>query len=64
MESIPAVWRKSSFSGTNGCIEFAFVGAHVAIRDSKDRSGPVLIFSCSEWEAFLEGVRQGEFDLR
>lgn len=62
MESIPAVWCKSTFSGTNGCVEIALVGEQVAIRDSKDRSGPVLTFSPTEWEAFLAGVRSGEFD--
>jgi hypothetical protein len=49
---------------SNGCIEVAFVGGQVAIRHSKDPSGPVLIFSPTEWEAFLAGVRCGEFDLR
>ena len=62
MESIPAVWRKSSLSGTNGCIEVAFFGDGVAIRDSKDRSGPMLTFSPTEWEAFLAGVRRGDFN--
>ena len=64
MESIPAVWRKSTFSGTNGCVEVAFVGDLVAVRDSKDRSGPVLTFSSTEWEAFLAAVHHGEFDPR
>jgi hypothetical protein len=62
MENFPAVWRKSTLSGSNGCIEVAFVGAQVAIRQSKDPSGPVLTFSPTEWEAFLAGVRRGEFD--
>jgi hypothetical protein len=62
MENIPAVWRKSTLSGSNGCIEVAFVGGQVAIRQSKDPSGPVLTFSPTEWEAFLAGVRGGEFD--
>jgi prepilin-type processing-associated H-X9-DG protein len=57
-----AVWRKSTQSHTNGCVEVAFVDGHVAVRDSKDRSGPVLVFTSFEWEAFLGGVRQGEFD--
>jgi hypothetical protein len=35
----------------------------VGIRDSKDREGPVLVFRPHEWEAFLAGVRDGEFDL-
>jgi hypothetical protein len=31
-------------------------------RDSKDRGrGPVLTFTKAEWEAFLDGVRRGEF---
>jgi hypothetical protein len=64
MQNVPAVWRKSTFSESNGCIEVAFVGEQVAIRDSKDRSGPVLTFSPTEWEAFLAGVRRGEFNLR
>jgi Domain of unknown function (DUF397) len=59
-----AVWRKSTFSGTNGCVEVAFVQGRVAVRDSKDRTGPVLVFDSHEWEAFLSGVRAGEFDRR
>ena len=57
-----AVWRKSTRSGTNGCVEVAFVQGQVAVRDSKDRSGPVLVFTAHEWEAFLSGARTGEFD--
>jgi len=61
-----AVWRKSSYSGDNGgnCVEVAgnLPGA-VAVRDSKDPSGPVLTFTPAEWHAFVAGVRDGEFDL-
>jgi hypothetical protein len=35
----------------------------VGVRDSKDRSGPVLAFAPDAWVAFLCGVRNGEFDL-
>lgn len=59
-----AVWRKSTFSGTNGCVEVAFVQGQVAVRDSKQRGGPVLMFTTHEWEAFLSGARAGEFDPR
>jgi hypothetical protein len=59
-----AAWRKSTRSGNNGCIEVAFVEDRVAVRDSKDRSGPVLVFNAHEWEAFVGGVRTGEFELR
>jgi hypothetical protein len=57
-----AVWRKSTLSHTNGCVEVAFVNGRVAVRDSKDRSGPVLLFTPFEWEAFVGGVRDGEFN--
>ncbi len=57
-----AVWRKSSRSGYNGCVEVAFVEGGVAVRDSKDPSGPVLLFTPDEWVAFVGGMRAGEFD--
>ncbi|MGW4411916.1 DUF397 domain-containing protein [Nonomuraea sp. NPDC004702] len=60
-----AVWKKSSRSGNNGgnCVEVATnIPGIIAVRDSKDRSGPVLRFTAGEWDAFLGGVRDGEFD--
>jgi hypothetical protein len=57
-----ASWRKSSWSNNNGCVEVAFVQGRVAVRDSKERSGPMLVFTAHEWQAFLRGVRAGEFD--
>ena len=57
------MWRKSSRSGNNGCVEVAFGESEVAVRDSKQQGrGPVLQFNAHEWEAFLAGVRNGEFD--
>lgn len=57
-----ALWRKSARSGSYGCVEVAIVGDQVAVRDSKDRNGPVLLFTAAEWQAFLGGVRLGELD--
>ena len=60
-----AVWRKSTRSGNSGnCVEVADLdnGAK-AVRDSKDPSGPKLIFTSSEWDAFIGGAKDGEFDL-
>ena len=60
-----AVWRKSTRSGPNcdNCVEVAFVGGAIAVRDSKNQSGPSLLFTSGEWDAFLAGARDGEFDL-
>ena len=59
-----AAWHKSSRSSGNGnCVEVAFLDDAVAVRDSKDRLGPVLIFTTAEWHAFVTGASDGEFDL-
>jgi hypothetical protein len=34
----------------------------VAVRDSKNPSGPVLTYTPREWDAFLDGAKKGEFD--
>jgi Domain of unknown function (DUF397) len=58
-----AKWRKSSLSNSQGnCVEIAHVDDHVAVRDSKNRQGGVLVFTPDEWKAFIGGVRKGEFD--
>jgi hypothetical protein len=57
-----AAWRKSTRSSSNGCVEVAFLDGQIAVRDSKNRSGSVLLFTPQEWEAFTGGVRDGEFD--
>jgi hypothetical protein len=64
MDLTNADWRKSSFSGGNGgnCVEVARnLPGVVAVRDSKDREGPALVFPPGEWLAFLDGVRAEEF---
>ncbi|MEV0567353.1 DUF397 domain-containing protein [Dactylosporangium sp. NPDC050588] len=60
-----ARWRKSTRSGpySDNCVEVAFVGGAVALRDSKDKAGPVLLFTPEEWVAFVGGTKGGEFDL-
>jgi len=61
----PTRWQKSSYSnGTGGnCVEVADLNdGGRAVRDSKDRSGPVLRLTAEEWAAFTAGVRGGEFD--
>ncbi|GHF92658.1 DUF397 domain-containing protein [Kitasatospora xanthocidica] len=58
-----AHWRKSTYSGGGGeCVEVAdgFTGI-VPVRDSKDPSGPALVFPSSAWQSFVTAVRTGEF---
>jgi hypothetical protein len=57
-----AVWRISSHSGNTGgnCVEVAFTAETVAVRDSKNPSGPVLAFGAHAWASFLDRLGAGE----
>jgi Domain of unknown function (DUF397) len=65
MDLTGADWLKSSYSGNNGgnCVEVArnLPGA-VAIRDSKNPDGPVLVLAPDAFAAFTDGIRAGDFD--
>jgi hypothetical protein len=56
-------WRTSSFSGGQGqCVEVAEApGGGRYLRDTKDRSRPEHYFTAGEWDAFVKGVKAGEF---
>jgi Domain of unknown function (DUF397) len=60
-----ASWRKSTFSNMNGnCVEVSHLPPdRVGVRDTKDKDiGPVLIFTGAEWDAFIAGAKEGQFD--
>ncbi|WP_078871568.1 DUF397 domain-containing protein [Streptomyces caatingaensis] len=50
-------WRKSSYSSGNGaCVEVAATDGVIAVRDSKEPSGPVLQFNRAQWASFVNGA--------
>ena len=56
-------WRTSSKSGAAGhCVQVAFLENATVVRDSKDPQGPILAFTGPEWDAFVGGAKDGEFD--
>jgi hypothetical protein len=59
-----AKWRKSSASNPSGaCVELAELpGEQVAVRNSRDKSGPALVYSRAAVAAFLRRIKNGEFD--
>lgn len=54
-------WFKSSHSGPDReCVEVAHLaGGSVGVRDSKNRSGSVLVFHPEVWDAFLHAAQRG-----
>jgi hypothetical protein len=60
-----ARWQKSTYSmGSGQCVEMAQLpGGDVAVRDSKNQTGPMLRFSASEWRIFVVGIKGAEFNF-
>ncbi len=57
MESLN--WRKASYSAANGggCVEVAGHASRVLVRDTQDRTGPVLRFTPGAWRRFADLVK-------
>ena len=58
-----AQWFKSSHSASHSdCVEVAFLGlSSIGVRDSKNPSGPALIFTSAQWDTFISGIANGRF---
>ncbi|GAB6902116.1 DUF397 domain-containing protein [Kineosporia succinea] len=56
-------WRKSSFSGLNGCVEVARTASgDIVLRDSKNPDAGHHTYTPREWAAFARGMQAGEFE--
>ena len=59
-----AIWRSSTFcSYLFWCVEVACDGDRVAVRNSSDPERTTITFTLHEWQAFIKGVKAGEFDF-
>lgn len=54
-----SAWSNKRFKPL--CVQVAKRPQGVAVRDSKDASKTTLFFSHKEWDAFVGGVKAGEF---
>jgi hypothetical protein len=63
MEDTDLSWRKSSYSGNGGatCVEVGNAD-RVLVRDTQDRTGPVLRFSPAAWRRFADQVKRSLAD--
>ena len=62
MDLTPRKWRKSSHSSasSDNCVEVGTAARTVAVRDSKNPSGPRLAIPAGSWSAFTIRVRDDE----
>ncbi|GAA3792085.1 DUF397 domain-containing protein [Sphaerisporangium flaviroseum] len=52
-------WRKSTHSSVGNCVEVAHLPkAQIALRDSRQHSGPIVIVSQGQWAVFVAGVKE------
>ena len=58
-------WKTSSYTNGSGgaCVELACTDPGTVVRDTKNRTGPVLGFNGREWASFLAEIKAGRFDL-
>ena len=54
-------WYGGLHAVAAGLVEVRFVDGEAQVRAPREPNGPVLLFNRSEWDAFLRGVREGEF---
>ena len=55
-------WAPGHPGGPAGPQLAALPGGSVALRDGRDPEGPALVYSYAEIEAFIAGVKDGDFD--
>ncbi|SCE96369.1 protein of unknown function [Micromonospora purpureochromogenes] len=58
-----AVWQRAEADTSDSAVEVAFVDDLIGMRNSAEPDGPVLVFTQAEWDAFVAGAQDGEFDL-
>jgi hypothetical protein len=62
-EQTQSPWRRSSYCGTNACVEIATTPDGALMRDSKRADSPALGFDRRAWVGFLEAIKAGKMDL-
>jgi len=58
MSDVTTKWQRSSFCADGACVEVAFLGDHVAMRDSKRKDGPPMILTNDDWAGLIRWLDQ------
>lgn len=60
-DNAPA-WRVARSCQGGSCVRVARTGGAILIGDTKNPHGEVLTYTVSEWQDFVAGIKQGDFD--
>jgi len=55
-------WHVARKCNGGECVRVAAHGEEIVIGSSKHLDGPVISYTRAEWDTFVEGIRQGDFD--
>lgn len=56
-------YHTSSFSGGGDCVQVArLADGEIAVKHSRSEAEP-FVYTAAEWDAFVTGVKHGEFDF-
>jgi predicted secreted Zn-dependent protease len=56
------IWRTAGRCDNGACVEVGILSELVMVRSSKDRDGTCVSLSRDEWQVFVAGVKDGDFD--
>lgn len=56
-------WRKARACGSGSCVEVMTHNGDVLVRSSREPAGGHLTFTADEWRVFIDGAKNGEFDI-
>ncbi|WP_051325848.1 DUF397 domain-containing protein [Glycomyces tenuis] len=64
-DTAAARWERTTREdGTPAALEIGYAdNGLVALRMAEEPDGDILIYTPTEWEAFVGGVKDGEFDI-
>lgn len=55
-------WHIAANCESGACVQVAAAGENIVLGDSKSPDGPLLSYTRTEWDAFVMGIKRGEFD--
>jgi hypothetical protein len=56
------IWHTGRRCDGGQCVEIGTLGESILIRSSEDPGGRHVEFSRDEWQMFVDGIKDGDFD--